>query len=128
MNKFQALMIKDFNSTVKDWKHKPDFKEKKTVSADRFTVEVSTDNKIYFYVSHGTKIRYATMSSDFISKTRPKVIPSRRGKGGMLFVNKKRPRPGIRGRKFDKQIKDKRKSAFGRIMITELKELTNEVN
>lgn len=121
-------MDKDFQSTVKDWKNKPDFDTRVTASQNKITGEESTDNEIYFYVSHGTRIRYATMSSDFVSKTRPKAIPSRRGRGGVLFVNKNRPRPGIRGRKFDKQIKDKRKPAFSRIMKQKLKELENEVN
>lgn len=123
MSEFQGLLIKDFKSTVKDWKRKPDFDEKKVVSDKRFVIEVSTDNEIYYYVSHGTRIRYATMSQDFVSKTQPKVIPSRRGRGGMVFVSKRRPRPGIKGRKFDKQIKEKRKPAFKRIMTRKFRSL-----
>ena len=128
MNEFQSLLVKDFQSTVKDWKKKPDFDEKKVVDSNRVVVEVSTDNEIYYYVSHGTRIRYATMSQGFQAKTSPKRIPSRRGRGGMLYVSKKRPRPGIEGRKFDKQIKNKREKTFARIMKGKLREISSEVN
>jgi len=120
MKDFVDLVHTDFLLTVKTWKTKPVFQ--KTVKDARKAIkgQVSTDNDIYRYVSAGTKVRYATMSMDFAAKTRPGSISSGSGRGGVLFVNKKYPRPGIEARKFDKQIKDRRKGAFVLIMETRL--------
>ena len=69
------------------------------------------DSDIYFYVSAGTRIRWALMSSDWKSKTRPGRLKPGSG-GGRVVVAGRRymqrkgipPRPGIRARNFDKQI------------------------
>jgi hypothetical protein len=57
-----------------------------------------TRSKPYIYVELGTRVRYATMTPDFTAKTQPRVIDSGPGSGGVLFVNKQRPRPGIEAR------------------------------
>ena len=54
----------------------------------------------YGWVDRGTRIRYATMSGDWKSKTKPNVISSYAGRGRVLFVSRKRPRPGIEARNF----------------------------
>lgn len=91
----------DLQVTVQTWKEKPTFKIEVTGEDSR---EISTDNLIYKFVSGGTKVRYATMTGDFIAKTRPGWIGSGAGRGGRAFVNKKKPMPGIKARHFPKVI------------------------
>jgi hypothetical protein len=63
--------------------------------------------KKYLWLDQGTKVRYAHMTKGFVSKTRTGQFKSWTGKGKMLFVNKKRPLPGIKPRKFTKALRDK---------------------
>lgn len=96
---------KDFEKTTANWKHKVKFKSKvKTVGTQSVTITVTTDDKIYDYIDRGTKVRYATMSDDWKSKTEPNIVGTFPGKGRKLFVNKKYPRPGIKARNFTKHI------------------------
>ena len=95
-----------FEMTVKNWKHKPKFASKTDEGATvgGIRIQVATDDPIYLYVDKGTKVRYATMSKDWKSKTEPDVVGTFPGKGRRLFVNKRRPRPGIKARNFTKHI------------------------
>lgn len=61
----------------------------------------------WLWLDEGTKVRYATMTPGFIPKTRAGQLQSWQGKGKMLFVNKKHPRPGIKARKFTKALAEK---------------------
>lgn len=99
-------MLDDFNRTTATWQHKVRFTSKVQASAGAggVRIEVSTKDPIYGYIDQGTRVRYATMSPDFSPKTQPDVILSVPGKGRRLFVNKKRPRPGIKARNFSKII------------------------
>lgn len=90
----------DLGVTVQTWKQRPEFKIEKK-AGERV---ISTDNLIYKFVSGGTRVRYATMSKDFIAKTRPNVIGSGAGRGKRMFVSRKHPRPGIKARAFPKAI------------------------
>lgn len=70
-------------------------------------IQVTTDDKRFLFVDEGTKVRYATMTPDFIAKTKPKSLKAGKGRGGLLFVNKKKPRPGIKARGFTKMVAKK---------------------
>lgn len=98
--------LRDFQKTVGNWKEKPKFSSRVIIGgvAEGIQIQVGTDSPIYRYIDEGTKVRYATMSADWKSKTIPDVVGSFPGKGKKLFVNKKRPRPGIKARKFTKHI------------------------
>ena len=126
---------KDFEKTVATWKEKPEFKTEIAVgnaagkvarkanvthAQSGVAISVTTDSDIYRFVDEGTKVRYATMSKDFQAKTRPKVIGSRAGRGRKLFVNRKRPRPGIKGRKFSKTIAQRQNKPFRSAMDSAL--------
>jgi len=89
----------DLGLTVKTWKTKPKF----NIKGRGYKRIISTDSKEYYFVSGGTRVRYATMTSDFSAKTRAGRFQAGAGRGGVLFINKKKPRPGIKARKFDKQ-------------------------
>lgn len=71
--------------------------EVKEVGDDLF-FEVSTSDKVYGYLDYGTAVRYATMTPDFMAKTEPGSWQAKQGAGGLAFVNKKVPRPGIEAR------------------------------
>lgn len=86
-----------FGKTVSTWRNQPRFMARKT--ARGYGVEI--DPVFPFeWVNRGTRIRYATMSKDWRSKTRPNVIGSYSGAGRLLFVSRKHPRPGIVARNF----------------------------
>lgn len=108
----------DFDKTVRTWRTKPTFKEEVRVGAlargkgPGVSLSVTTDSDIYKFVDEGTRVRYATMSKDFRAKTKPNVIGSGGGRGKLLFVNKRRPRPGIKARNFSKLIKQKWQGKF----------------
>ena len=56
------------------------------------------------WLNAGTAIRFATMTSNFVAQTRVRVISSYKGRGGLLYINRRRPRPGIEARHFDETI------------------------
>lgn len=104
-----ALAIKaDFGVTVQTWRNKPAF----TIDSEGGARVIGTDvtqgaGRIYKFVSMGTRVRYATMTKPFGAKTAPGVIGSVAGIGGVAFISKKRPRPGIQARRFPEVIATK---------------------
>ena len=68
------------------------------------------------WLDEGTEVRYAVMSTPFISKTRKGQLQSWVGKGKMLHVSKKlnkgKGMPGIEARKFTKALRDKWEKPF----------------
>ena len=97
----------DFKVTTQTWNTKPKFTIDRSGSGDRLIRVIGTDNDIYKFVSGGTRVRYVTMTPGFQPKTRVRVIGSRAGKGGAAFFSRKKPKPGIKARKFDLVIAKK---------------------
>jgi hypothetical protein len=64
------------------------------------------------WLDEGTKVRYAVMSTPFISKTRKGQLQSWVGKGKMLHVSKKHPMPGIEARGFTIALRKKWEQPF----------------
>jgi len=106
----------DFNETQKTFKNKFEVETRDKSNRSRILYEALIDNKIYFFLSFGTSVRYATMSQDWRSKTQPGRFGAGPGRGRALFVNKRRPRPGIKARKFDDQIVKREQRPFERIV------------
>ena len=105
---FNALNEKEFDSTVDTFQTgKPDFMKETLFTPNHKEVSVGTDDKVYGYLNDGTNVRYATMGPRFRAKTAPGRIKAGAGQTDVLFVNKRRPRPGIKARRFDVQIKRK---------------------
>jgi hypothetical protein len=100
--------------TTKTWRHKPVFRKYVRVTENEVYLSVTTQDDIYRYIDQGTKVRYALMSKDWISKTKPRVLTPGGGRGHMVFVNKKIRRPGIKARKFSEEIWHHRKDRFTR--------------
>lgn len=110
MDDYLDLVKKDFYTTIATWKRKPKFERDVSSSETEVVGEYFTENEVMGWVSHGTRIRYATMTKDFRAKTRPGRIRSGSGSGGVAYVSRRRPRPGIQARKFDELIAEKNKS------------------
>ena len=70
--------------------------------------------RIWHFLDGGTAIRYATMSPGFSPKTRTRVLGSFAGSGGVAFISRKHPRPGIKAREWRKLIKEQRSPIFRR--------------
>lgn len=97
---------KRFQQTYATWEHDPGFDKDLDVSDREISGSVTTTDPIYGYVSRGTQVRYATMSPDFVAKTRVRTIGSFPGHGRVLYIDRKRPRPGIQARQFEEIIRD----------------------
>jgi hypothetical protein len=94
------LVRQEFEKTTATWSHKPAF----MVQRSPWQRDIGTDDQQYFWINAGTSVRYAHMTRNFSPKTAPGIIGSMGGSGGLAFISKKHPRPGIKAREFDKAI------------------------
>jgi hypothetical protein len=94
-----------FGLTYATWNHNPDFQKEVKVKANKITGSTSTADPIYGFVSRGTAVRYATMTPDFEAKTRSGVLASYPGRGGLAYISRSKPRPGIEARNFEPGVK-----------------------
>lgn len=113
----------NFEDTARTWDNKPVFSPLSldpTVTSDSITVESTTDNEIYGYVTKGTKshpifpknAKKLAFSDRFIPKTFPGIIGSSSGFEGN--INQFRDwvaHPGIEARNFDKEIASRQKNS-----------------
>lgn len=102
-----------FEETVETWESKPEFIVMGDGATHRY---IYTSSQVYGYLNYGTRVRYATMTPGFVAKTSPKVIKSGAGSGGVHFINKSRPRPGIQARRWDEVISAEMQKEFPKIM------------
>lgn len=109
----------DFEVTTATWRHKPVWTIKspllKSVGG-AYKRDISTKDKIYAYVSGGTRVRRAVMSMGFRPKSRFRYIGANKGRGGVVFISKKIALPGIKAREFDKAIQEKWQKVFPRLL------------
>ena len=115
--KSAGLVLKDFEATVRTWKHKPVFDLTITEQGGSYSVTAGTDDEIYGYVNNGTKphqikpkrSRYLRFSSGFKAKTRVGVIGSFQGGSfGSDIFSRGVMHPGFPGRQFAKKIAQRR--------------------
>ena len=117
-------MVKDFEAVTRTWKgDKPRIQGEAVLTPPGtppypmfhtgFTssawpkADGSKGYQKWIWLDLGTKVRYAVMTKNFVPKTREGQLNSWAGRGGMLFVSKKHPMPGIKARKFTKALADK---------------------
>lgn len=93
-----------FNATTRTWRNKPKWQWQSKRTERELSSTVYTSSKIYSYLNFGTRVRYATMTPGFQAKTVANFIGSRVGSGGVMFINRLIPRPGIKPRNFDTAI------------------------
>jgi len=116
VNTFTKRVRRDFERTTRTWNHPVKFQQSTSVTGSAVDVEVFTFDLIYMWVDEGTSVRYATMTDDFVSKTSPGSLNSGPGRGGLAYVNKALPRPGIDARDFTGQITRSREPDFRELM------------
>ena len=107
---------KEYEKTTRTWRHKPEHELEFSQTKAEIKATNSTNDKIYFFLHDGTKVRYAVLSSDWQSKTTPGILNSGPGRGKVLFVSKKRPMPGIKAREWTDVIIRKRKQPYQKNM------------
>ena len=101
-----------FGRTYATWRHDPGFEKDIDVGRDKIRGSTSTDDPVYRYLSKGTAVRYATMTPDFEAKTRPRFLGSSPGRGGVAYIDRRRPRPGIEARQFEEAVKERVEPKF----------------
>ena len=100
----RALQL--FRGITRTWTHQPEFTSITNEAGDNIEVLTGTDDKIFGWLDRGTPVRYAIMSPDFVAKTKPGSLRSEAGRGRVIFVSRKHPRPGIQARNFSKRIEE----------------------
>lgn len=113
---------KEFDRTVKTWKHKPKFNIKitpmlMTLTTKRFEASITTKDKIYRYVNYGTKRHEIKAKKEdgmlvFTVGSKPKTTPgtldaSAGSDSGKTGAAKKVMHPGIKARRFDLIVEKK---------------------
>jgi len=84
--------------TTATWNHPVVFQSHIQYRGGDLLIVCWTMDYVWNLLNAGTSIRYATMTDDFQPKTKRGFLGSFRGQGGMAFVNRGRPRPGIKSR------------------------------
>lgn len=77
------------------------------VRLEVFMTGLTLGMKKWYWVSKGTKVRYAVMTKGFKPKTKFRVISSYKGRGQMRYVDPHIMRPGIQAREFDEEINER---------------------
>ena len=126
---------RDFRRTVQTWDDKPtwtrDIKRKADKMEARWvtladSARPANANIIYRFITRGTSIRYATMTSDFIPKTQVRVLDSGMGHPGLAYVSKRFPRAGIKGRQWEELIKEIHEPRLKRTMEKALRDAVRQ--
>lgn len=94
--------------------NKPKWDQKVEEDSDGYAVVLSTRDTPFVFVEKGTSIRFRAMTRDFQPKTRPRVIGSRQGAGG---VAGKSVRPGITARNIRNEIAERRAGPFTKKLV-----------
>jgi hypothetical protein len=119
----------DLAKTTNSWTGtKPRWRVDRIVSGDQIGTHVYPDQgteggRTWMFLDQGTRIRWALMSKNWKSKTRPGDLSSGPG-GGYVIVAGKRfmqahgiaPRPGIQARKWSEMVQKARSGPFIRRM------------
>lgn len=122
LRRFSAGVKTDFDKTMATWADHPDFKRQVSFRAGVAMARVHVRDKVYGALDEGTKVRWALLSKDWRSKTRPGFIGSGPGAGRVLMRGRKMrkagipPGPGIKARGWSGVIAEKHKPIFERDM------------
>lgn len=101
---------------TRTWNTIPKFNIKKTPQGR----EVFTVEKPYLFLTRGTRVRYATMTPGFIPKTGVRVLGSGPGAGGVMYISKKHPRPGIKAREWEEMVTEEMNKKMPKIVNDEI--------
>lgn len=115
-----------FEATTKTWKHKkPSFRPKVGRRGNDAVVRTAPGGNSkgiskYRWLDQGTRVRWAIMSRNWRSKTRPGYLTSYKGAGQVIAAGRRqvrRPRPGIKAREWSPTIFKRRLPKFKKRMI-----------
>jgi len=109
--KMARRMKRSFERTTRTWVHDVRFQQVTEVRPDPAAMVYTTD-AIYGYVSGGTSVRRALMSPDYDPKTKPGVLDSFPGAGGVVFVSRNLALPGIEARRFPELVEKEHRRAY----------------
>lgn len=114
VNTANLMITQDMASAIDTWKHKSSiqFEKRMRLSSASITVSISTNDAVFNYIEGGTDVRYATMTKDFRPKTHPGSLNSEKGRGGVNYIDKRIPRPGVEAREFYRVSAEKRRAVF----------------
>jgi hypothetical protein len=116
---------KELRKTVVTWKGaKPTFEDEISLAGNDATLVVhpaGSEEGIskWHFLEAGTRVRWALMSGNWKSKTKPGSFKSGGGRGRMVFAGRKafkrrgmKPRPGIKARGWTTKLMKERKTKF----------------
>jgi len=115
LSKTGTVALAALKKPTRTWNHKPVWVRVRLPGE----YVVGTDDAPYMYVTRGTRVRYAIMTPGFLSKTMPGSLMSRRGAGGVAFISRKHPMPGIKARGFEQLAADAADKQSARIFNEE---------
>ena len=129
LRKEARLIKKEYEKTVQTWSDAPSFDQDISLTGGAASALVgptgSTQQVNKFkWLDKGTRIRWALMSRDWQSKTRPGQLHSGPGAGRVLIAGRRAmqarniaPRPGIQARNWTTMIAQRRKRPFQKAMV-----------
>lgn len=118
-----------YAKTYRTWSNKPSFKITDTSNAPKkVEVRTGTNQDQMLWLDEGTRIRWAVMSPDWVSKTKPRTLGSQSGSGRVIIAGRRAmtargiaPRPGIKARQFTKEIVVRRSRPYSKAMTRALR-------
>lgn len=114
---------KDYKTITKPWHHKVEIETEIEVTGKDTTIIVGVLDEIFNFLDKGTRVRYATMSKDFSSKTKPGRLSSTTGRGKLMFVSKRRPRPGIKARNWTPKLQERATRKFQQYFLAQAQDM-----
>lgn len=105
------------DQTVATWQDAPTFPVELHYKGGFIELRVQpkgTEHQLWKWVwlDQGTRVRYATMTRNFKAKTSPGSFSSGTGAGGVAYVSKKVPRPGIAARNWSAMLNYRMEKRF----------------
>jgi hypothetical protein len=131
LDKEGRLHVREYKKTTSSWKGaKPRFNFTKSLAGGNAQVLSGVEGGgkgawKWHWLDQGTAIRWALMSKDWKSKTRPGYFGSGsgagmvllKGRGEMMRFGHMMPRPGIKAREWTQTLGKRRKRPFQRAVI-----------
>lgn len=129
---------RELSKAVQTWDDAPSFETLISLSggdAAALTGPVGTDAQVnkFVWLDKGTRIRWAVMSKDWRSKTRPGRLNSGPGSGRVVIAGRRAmqarniaPRPGIQARNWTELVAKRRRRPYQRAMVKSMQRVARK--